>query len=116
MQPPPEWLTKALGELKMHYPDGQFEGLMKHCPVNMRTGKLVMPAPAAGTPLPDDVRYMFLPRVKCLDCPGKLYTPGPDTTVGNFEIHVKNSKHIERVRARLEAERGGGSARSSADS
>lgn len=50
---------------------------------------------------PEDVKYMYYPRIKCLDCPGKLYTPGPDTGVTNFEVHLKNKAHRERVDARV---------------
>jgi SWI/SNF-related matrix-associated actin-dependent regulator of chromatin subfamily B member 1 len=78
---------------------------MKYAVVNTETGKPVNPAPPPGTPLPDDVQYMHLPRIRCLDCPGKLYTPGPETTVGNFEVHLKNKQHLENVKARLKASR-----------
>lgn len=47
------------------------------------------------------VKYQYLPRIRCLDCPGKLYTPGPGMTVDNFEIHLKNKVHKQRVEARL---------------
>lgn len=59
---------------------------------------LTTPQPGQST---DNVKWMFLPRIRCLDCPGKLYTPGPDTTVGNFEVHLKNRHHRERVDARI---------------
>lgn len=44
---------------------------------------------------------MFLPRVRCQDCPGKLYTPGPEETVGDFEEHLKNKEHRERAEKRI---------------
>lgn len=44
---------------------------------------------------------MYYPRIKCLDCPGKLYTPGPETGVNNFEVHLKNKVHREKVDARV---------------
>jgi SWI/SNF-related matrix-associated actin-dependent regulator of chromatin subfamily B member 1 len=59
-------------------------------------------------------------RVKCSDCPGKvrtllhslwwmffnyvrlqLYTPGPNETLGNFEVHLKNRQHRMKVIDRL---------------
>jgi SWI/SNF-related matrix-associated actin-dependent regulator of chromatin subfamily B protein 1 len=55
--------------------------------------------PPAGQ-IPDNVKFMFLPRIRCSDCPGKLYTPGPEMTVVNFEVHLKNRQHRERVDAR----------------
>ena len=48
-------------------------------------------------PVPPDTKFMYYPRIKCLDCPWKLYTPGPGGTVDNFEIHLKNRLHRERV-------------------
>lgn len=56
--------------------------------------------PPAGQPIPDNVKFMYLPRIRCQDCPGKLYTPGPEMTVINFEVHLKNRQHRERVDAR----------------
>jgi SWI/SNF-related matrix-associated actin-dependent regulator of chromatin subfamily B protein 1 len=52
-------------------------------------------------PVPENVIWAFLPRITCHDCPGKLYTPGPDTTVGNFELHLKNKVHREKVNTRI---------------
>jgi SWI/SNF-related matrix-associated actin-dependent regulator of chromatin subfamily B protein 1 len=72
---------------------------MRHCPVSTTT-ELPVPAPPQGTPTPEGIKYMYLPRIRCHDCPGKLYTPGPETTVGNFEVHLKNRQHRERVDAR----------------
>ena len=44
-----------------------------------------------------------------MDCPGKLYTPGPETGVNNFEVHLKNRIHREKVERRVsERERGRG--------
>ncbi|CAE6459210.1 unnamed protein product [Rhizoctonia solani] len=43
-------------------------------------------------------------RLKCLDCPGKLYTPGPDQTLSNFEVHLKNRAHRANVNKRVIAE------------
>ena len=60
-------------------------------------------------------------RIKCLDCPGKviclfpvaaffclsdcilwqLYTPGPAETLSNYEVHLKNRQHRQRVNSRL---------------
>lgn len=40
-------------------------------------------------------------RIKCLDCPGKLYVPGPGESLQNFDIHVKNRNHRTNVDTRL---------------
>ena len=51
-------------------------------------------------PQPQAVLYMYYPRIKCKDCPGKLYTPGPEESVSNFEVHLKNRLHRKRSLAR----------------
>jgi SWI/SNF-related matrix-associated actin-dependent regulator of chromatin subfamily B protein 1 len=58
------------------------------------------------------IKYQYLPRIRCHDCPGKLYTPGPGMTVDNFEVHLRNRQHKERVEERL-TKTGGASAPSS---
>ncbi len=60
----------------------------------------LVPAPSAGEPL-ENYKFWYLPRIRCHDCPGKLYTPGPEMTVGNFEVHLKNRFHREKVEQRL---------------
>jgi SWI/SNF-related matrix-associated actin-dependent regulator of chromatin subfamily B member 1 len=45
--------------------------------------------------------HKYVPRIRCLDCPGKLYVTGPGMTVESFEAHLKNKKHREMVEARL---------------
>ena len=35
-------------------------------------------------------------RIKCLDCPGRVYTLGPGETLNNFEVHLKNRQHVEK--------------------
>ncbi|PKS09985.1 hypothetical protein jhhlp_004609 [Lomentospora prolificans] len=96
--PPPEWLITALDNLQKIYTYDSFEALMKYSPVDPQTELPIQQQP--GQPLPPDTKYMFLPRVRCKDCPGKLYTPGADTTASNFEIHLKHNKHREKVNKR----------------
>ncbi|KAG4427954.1 hypothetical protein IFR05_016560, partial [Cadophora sp. M221] len=81
--PPPTWLTAGLTSLLTQYPGDRFEGVMRYTAVNSAT-EMPCPAPPPGQ-TPDGVKWMYLPRIRCHDCPGKLYTPGPETTVGNFE-------------------------------
>ncbi|KAI1432054.1 SNF5-domain-containing protein [Xylaria sp. CBS 124048] len=99
---PPLWLVSALDQFKQEdaYKNDQFEGIMRYSAVDISTG-MPYPLPQAGQPTPPHVRFYFLPRIRCLDCPGKLYTPGPDTSASNFEVHLKNKAHKERVEARL---------------
>jgi SWI/SNF-related matrix-associated actin-dependent regulator of chromatin subfamily B protein 1 len=96
---PPAWLTNGLAELKNTYPNDNFEGTMRYSAVNATT-EVPCPAPAPGQST-EGVKWMYLPRIRCQDCPGKLYTPGPDTTVGNFEVHLRNRQHRERVEHRV---------------
>lgn len=100
--PPPQWLTEALGRLQQQYANDRFEGMMRYSAVDKVT-ETPVPAPPAGAETPGNVKYMWLPRIRCNDCPGKLYTPGPDTTVENFEVHLKNRQHRERVDTRTKA-------------
>ncbi|KAB5558213.1 SNF5-like protein [Coniochaeta sp. 2T2.1] len=97
--PPPEWLTRALQELLKSYPNDAFEATMRYCAFNQNDEVVSTPAP--GAPIPPGVRFWYVPRIRCLDCPGKLYTPGPEMTVTNFEVHLKNRLHCEKVAARV---------------
>jgi SWI/SNF-related matrix-associated actin-dependent regulator of chromatin subfamily B protein 1 len=74
---------------------------MRYSAVNATT-EIPTAAPPPGQ-TPEGVKWMYLPRIRCHDCPGKLYTPGPETTVGNFEVHLKNRHHRERVDTRVAA-------------
>lgn len=74
--------------------------MMKHMAVDAYT-EAVVPAPPPGRPTPANIRWMYLPRIKCHDCPGKVYTPGPSMTVDNFEVHLRNRTHRDRVTARV---------------
>ena len=82
-----------------------FEAVMRYTPVSRETD-----LPIAGSAKQqldqnsDEIKYMYYPRIKCLDCPGKWYTPGPETGVTNFEVHLKNKQHIKNVDDRLERE------------
>ena len=61
-----------------------------------------------GTQTPPATKFYYYPRIKCRDCPGKLYTPGPGMGVENFEVHLKNRVHRERVDRRVRGGGGGG--------
>ncbi|KAI9751420.1 MAG: hypothetical protein M4579_006085 [Chaenotheca gracillima] len=113
-QPPtPTWLTASLNALHSAYPPDSFEGTMRWAAVNTETGASVpsqtlQQMQATNTPIPDHIQYQWLPRIRCNDCPGKLYTPGPGTTVENFEVHLKNKAHRERIEKRTGLGGGGG--------
>ncbi|KAH8696693.1 putative SWI-SNF complex subunit [Talaromyces proteolyticus] len=105
--PAPAWLASGLERLKRNYPNDQFEGVMRYSAIDTTT---MTPVPNPSTTQPDPrIKYQYLPRIRCLDCPGKLYTPGPSMTVDNFEVHLRNRQHKERVEERL-ARTGGSSA------
>ena len=96
---PPEWLLAAMEGLQEKYPTDKFEAVLRK------------------------VSTVNSPewRIKCLDCPGKvsfqevlprhyahaisqLYTPGGGETLQNYEVHLKNRHHRQRVNARLDGE------------
>ncbi|CCM05607.1 uncharacterized protein FIBRA_07836 [Fibroporia radiculosa] len=77
--PIPAWLREAMIELQTKYPHDLFE-------VTIRRAN-----PQANPEW----------RLKCLDCPGKLYTPGPGETLQNYEVHLRNRQHRQKVNARI---------------
>ncbi|KAG5438994.1 hypothetical protein PCANB_002324 [Pneumocystis canis] len=77
--PLPSWLATALDLLRHSYPHDHFEGFVRQGNTNSE----------------------MIVRIRCYDCPGKLYIPGPGLTVENFEIHLKNRNHRTRVEERL---------------
>ncbi|KAG6916643.1 hypothetical protein DXG01_006064 [Tephrocybe rancida] len=87
---PPSYLSTAKAALMAKYPNDKFETILRK--VN-------------ATSSPEW-------RIKCLDCPGKvlmrgrpqLYTPGPGETLSNYEVHLKNRQHRQRVNERLNNE------------
>ncbi|KAL1867011.1 SWI/SNF chromatin-remodeling complex subunit [Paecilomyces lecythidis] len=97
--PPPTWLVSGLAQLNRNYPNDSFEGVMRYSAVD--TATMLPVANANATHPGQKLKYQYLPRIRCHDCPGKLYTPGPGTTVENFEVHLRNRQHKERVEERL---------------
>jgi len=82
----PDWLNDAVTNMLKKYPDDRFG-------VVLRPAKPGQPEPPGW-------------RIKCHDCPGKLYTAGPGNTLSNFEVHLKNRQHRMKVATRV----GGGPA------
>jgi SWI/SNF-related matrix-associated actin-dependent regulator of chromatin subfamily B protein 1 len=76
---------------------------MKYSYLDPRTE---LPINVQGQPIPEGVKYAWLPRIRCLDCTAKLYTPGPDMTAEKFEAHLRFSGHRDKVNKRLAAEAG----------
>ncbi|KAK4054899.1 SWI/SNF chromatin-remodeling complex subunit [Microbotryomycetes sp. JL201] len=82
--PPPEplpWMKTAAAVLRSKQVDDRFE---------------IIPRPRA----PDGGATLEW-RIRCLDCPGKLYNLGPGETLDNFAIHFRNKQHRANVDARL---------------
>ncbi|KAI0080412.1 SNF5-domain-containing protein [Panus rudis PR-1116 ss-1] len=75
----PTWLKTAMAQMQAKYPDDTFEVTLRR---------------VATSSTPEW-------RIRCLDCPGKLYTPGPGETLDNYEIHLKNRQHRHKVNARI---------------
>ncbi|KAJ5648099.1 hypothetical protein N7490_004471 [Penicillium lividum] len=97
--PPPSWLAAGLQGLQQAHPNDSFEGVMRYSAVDMET---LAPVPNTNQLQPGQkIKYQYLPRIRCHDCPGKLYTPGPGMTVDNFEVHLRNRQHKERVEERI---------------
>ncbi|OBT52107.1 hypothetical protein VE04_06599 [Pseudogymnoascus sp. 24MN13] len=95
--PPPAWLISGLQGLQQTYTQDRFEGMMRYFAVDATNQ---MPVPPAEAETSNNVKYMWFPRIRCSDCPGKLYTPGPGMSVEGFEVHLRNRQHRERVDAR----------------
>ncbi|KAL7275170.1 SWI/SNF chromatin-remodeling complex subunit [Rhizina undulata] len=109
---PPEWLVAALLALESTYENDRFEGTMRYTAYDATTDQ---PIPAGQSPAqPGNVKYRYTPRIRCHDCPGKLYTPGPEKTVDNFLMHLKNRGHRERVETRVRNQRASASVNASA--
>jgi SWI/SNF-related matrix-associated actin-dependent regulator of chromatin subfamily B protein 1 len=97
--PPPSWLVAGLQGLKQAHPNDSFEGVMRYSAVDLET---LAPVTNTNNLQPGQkIKYQYLPRIRCHDCPGKLYTPGPGMTVDNFEVHLRNRQHKERVEERI---------------
>ncbi|KAF3933226.1 hypothetical protein ABW20_dc0109905 [Dactylellina cionopaga] len=94
----PAWLENGLAALRQTYVSDQFEGIMRQVVIDTLTGNSV---PHTTPMVPGRHITDYTPRIRCVDCPGKLYTPGPGETVENFEIHLRNRLHRERVEARI---------------
>ncbi|KAI0037103.1 hypothetical protein K488DRAFT_37318, partial [Vararia minispora EC-137] len=77
---PAEWLVKAMESMCGEYPDDRFE-------ITSRPGK-------------GGVKEW---RVKCHDCPGKVYHPNKEgeQSMSNFEVHLKNRAHRKNVNDRI---------------
>jgi hypothetical protein len=90
------WLERVLTLLRKKYPNDSFEGTMSSYSFDAIT-KLPCPRPQPGQSS-EGIKYMYLPRIRCHDCPGKLYALGPGD---NFVVHLRNRQHKERASRRI---------------
>ncbi|CAK3901152.1 SWI SNF chromatin-remodeling complex subunit SNF5 [Lecanosticta acicola] len=91
--PPPPWLQQAIDTLRERHPDDKFEPVMKPYPVNPETGEISRQQLQPGDTAPPGLKLQYLPRIRCNDCPGKLYTAQPGRVVDDFEVHLRNNRH-----------------------
>ncbi|KAJ3746559.1 hypothetical protein DFH05DRAFT_1458813 [Lentinula detonsa] len=75
---PPSWLTTTMHSTQTIYPKDKFDVVWRK--------------------VSDGSEW----RIKCVDCPGKLYKLGPGETLSNFEVHLKNRQHRHRVDNRID--------------
>ena len=102
---PPSWLTEAIEQLRVEHPDDDFNPLMKPYMIDSMTMMPVTkgrPPPTVGGVAAAGTKFQYLPRIKCMDCPGKLYTAVPNRVIQDFSVHLRNRVHREMVSARKE--------------
>lgn len=73
---------------------------MRPFSVDAATGDTVKANLEPGAAAPAGVKLGFWPRIRCNDCPGKLYTAQPGRVEQDFEVHLRNRKHLEKVASR----------------
>lgn len=73
---------------------------MRPYPVNLATGKTEKTQLEPGTTAPVGYKLQILPRIRCNDCPGKLYTATRGKVEEDFEVHLRNRMHREKVQER----------------
>lgn len=78
---------------------------MRPYALNTATGSTEKLSPDQPAPTSANVKLQFLPRIRCNDCPGKLYTAAPGLVEQQFSLHLRNRGHKEKV---AERERGKG--------
>lgn len=88
--------------LRQTHPESDFEPLMRPYAVDINTARTVKANLEPGAGPPPGAKLQFLPRIRCNDCPGKLYTALPGQVVEDFEVHLRNRKHLNAVQDRLQ--------------
>ncbi len=73
---------------------------MRPYTIDSTTGATEKLALEPGAAPPAGVKIVYMPRIRCNDCPGKLYTAQPGRVVDDFEVHLRNRMHREKVASR----------------
>ncbi|KAI5363923.1 hypothetical protein Slin15195_G095780 [Septoria linicola] len=102
--PPPSWLNEAIETLRAEHPDDNFMPFMRAYMIDTENGTITKgkAPPAVGGSAPRGTKFQYLPRIRCNDCPGKLYTAVPGKVIQDFSVHLRNRVHREMVAARKE--------------
>lgn len=108
-----------MSELRSRHPQANFKPFMRQYIVDVQSGKVLPKEQTelqAGDKASQGQKLQYLPRIRCTDCQGKIYTAQPESVVTDFEVHLKNKKHLEKVEERLreEGSSGRGASRKSA--
>ena len=75
---------------------------MRYTPVSKESGEPFNTR--QGTSIPPNAKWYYYPRIRCNDCAGRLYAPDATLGANNFEVHLKNPLHREKVEQRRRAE------------
>lgn len=73
---------------------------MRPYAIDLSTNKAVKPNLEPGAGPPSGHRLAWLPRIRCNDCPGKLYTAVPGRVIEDFDVHLRNRAHLAAVQRR----------------
>ena len=87
--------------LRERHSDSEFETLMRPYPVDSTSLKAVKLSFEPGASPPAGVKFKYMPRIRCRDCPTKLYNALPESVVDDFEVHLRNRKHRDAVQTRI---------------
>ncbi|OQN99283.1 hypothetical protein B0A48_15132 [Cryoendolithus antarcticus] len=101
--PPPPWLTTGISTLRSRHPDSDFTAFMKAYLLSPdATTQIRPPEPPQPGHSASELGggIFYLPRIRCNDCPGKVYTTVEESVVEGFEVHLKNRVHRGRVEER----------------
>lgn len=77
-----------------------YEAIMRYMVLDQDMRAVKQDTLSANTTLPEGYKAQYAPRIRCLDCPGKLYTASPEEPMGNFTLHINNRQHKQNVERR----------------